>query len=259
MACCKRVNKRMYGKAEVLTFANGADLGARAASDLAKILKQAVAEKGETAIIVATGNSQLQFMTALRGLPGVPWDKVRVFHMDEYTGMSDTHSASFRRYIRENLTDIVRPLAFYGVQGDAPDLDAELARYTALLAQYPPVAVVMGIGENGHLAFNDPPADLTTDKTIHVVTLDAKCRMQQVGEGHFPNLDAVPRTALSLTVPALMKPAHLLVVVPEQRKAVAVKAALEGPVSPQCPASILQLQPHARIYLDGESASLLSA
>ena len=259
MACCvKPVRSRKYGLAQAEVFADGADLGARAANDLAAILKQAVAEKGETAIIVATGNSQLQFMTVLRQLSDIPWDKVRVFHMDEYTGMSDTHSASFRKYIRTNLTDIVRPLAFYGVQGDAQDLDAELERYTDLLAQYKPVACVMGIGENGHLAFNDPPADFDTDKTIHIVTLDPKCRMQQVGEGHFPNLDAVPKTALSLTVPALMRPAHLLVVVPEQRKAEAIKAALEGPVTPLCPASILQRQAHARIYLDPQSASLLS-
>ncbi|NLG26324.1 MAG: glucosamine-6-phosphate deaminase, partial [Chloroflexi bacterium] len=221
------MSKRKYGEADVAVYANGADLGKQAAKDLTAILKQAVKEQGEAAIIVATGNSQLQFMQALRETSGIAWDKVRVFHMDEYVGMSDTHSASFRKYIRENLTDIVRPLAFYGVQGDAPDLEAELQRYTELLARYKPVAVVMGIGENGHLAFNDPPADFTTDKSIHVVTLDAKCRQQQVGEGHFPNLDAVPTHALSLTISELVKPAHLLVVVPEQRKAVAVKAALE--------------------------------
>jgi glucosamine-6-phosphate deaminase len=259
MGCrAKATRSFKSGLAQVEVFGNGADLGCAAARDLAAILRKAVAAKGEAAIIVATGNSQLQFMTALRELPGIAWDKVRVFHMDEYTGMSDTHSASFRKYIRDNLTDIVRPLAFYGVQGDAADLEAEQRRYADLLAQYAPVACVMGIGENGHVAFNDPPADLATSKTIHIVTLDQKCRMQQVGEGHFPNLDSVPKTALSLTVPALMRPPHLLVVVPERRKAEAVRAALQGPVSPQCPASVLQQQAHAHIYLDPDSASLLS-
>jgi len=254
----KPIRTKKYGKAQVETFDNGADLGAKAAQDLAQILKKTIAERGEASIIVATGNSQLQFMAALRQIPGIKWDKVRVFHMDEYVGMSDTHPASFRLYIRENLTDVVHPLAFYGVQGDAQDLDAELKRYTALLAQYPADVCVMGIGENGHLAFNDPPADFTTTETIHVVELDTKCRQQQVGEGHFPTIDDVPTHALSLTVPALIKPGHVLVVVPEQRKAVAVKAALEGPVTPECPASILQEQAQATIYLDPESSSLLA-
>ncbi|MBC7256990.1 MAG: glucosamine-6-phosphate deaminase, partial [Chloroflexi bacterium] len=211
----------------------------------------------EAAIIVATGNSQLRFMEALRQRQDIPWGRVRVFHMDEYCGMSADHPASFRRYIREKLTDWVHPLAFYEIQGDAPDLEAEMARYTALLRQYPPDVCVMGIGENGHLAFNDPPADFTTDKTIHIVTLDHACRMQQVGEGHFATLDDVPKQALSLTIPALMAPKHLLVVVPERRKAQAVRAALKGPITPECPASILRRQPHAVLYLDLESASLL--
>jgi glucosamine-6-phosphate deaminase len=254
----KPIREKQYGQAQVEVFYNGTDLGVKAAHDLAAILKETLADKGEASIIVATGNSQLQFMAALREIPAIDWSKVRVFHMDEYVGMSDTHPASFRLYIREKLTDIVRPLAFYGVEGDAPDLEAELERYTNLLERYPADACVMGIGENGHLAFNDPPADFDTDETIHVVELDQRCRMQQVGEGHFRTIDDVPKQALSLTVPALIKPPHVLVVVPEQRKAEAVKAALEGPVTPNCPASILQRQANATIYLDRESSSLLS-
>ena len=145
----------------------------------------------------------------------------------------------------------------FGIRGDAPDVAAELARYTALLEEYKPVVCVLGIGENGHLAFNDPPADFTTSQTIHVVNLDETCRRQQVGEGHFAGLDEVPRQAISLTVPALLRPAHVMGLVPEARKARAVQAALEGPVTEHCPASILRTQAHVKLYLDRDSAALL--
>jgi glucosamine-6-phosphate deaminase len=241
----------------VHVFDSNAALGQRAAEDLAEILTAAIAERGEASVILATGNSQLSFMEALRGLPGVEWGAVVVFHMDEYLGMSDRHPASFPRYIREKLTDHVQPRAFYPMRGDAPDVEAELARYAGLLAAHPPDACVLGIGENGHLAFNDPPADFHTQAVIHVVELDARCRAQQVGEGHFASLEEVPRRALSLTVPALLAPPHVLAVVPEARKAGAVQAALYGPVSPACPASILRTQPHVALYLDAESARLV--
>ena len=252
-----RVRRDRCGQLEVRVYQSGAGLGVAAAEDLARIVAESIAKRGSAAIILATGNSQLCFIEALRQRQDVEWGSVRVFHMDEYLGMSDQHPASFRRYIREKLVDQVHPLAFHGIRGDAPDVEAEMQRYTALLQQHPPDAVVMGIGENGHLAFNDPPADFTTGKTILVVTLDEACRRQQLGEGWFPSLDDVPRQALTLSVPALLAPRHLLVVVPERRKAPAVKAALEGPVTPDCPASILQRQPHAVLYLDLESSSLL--
>ena len=252
------VKIRRYGELAVEILESGEALAARAAEELAAIIRQSIAERGQAAIIVATGNSQLQFMEALRWHSDIEWKKVRVFHMDEYLGMTDQHSASFQRYIREKLTDHVRPCASYGIQGDAPDAAAEMQRYTDLLSQYPPDAVVMGIGENGHLAFNDPPADFATDRLIQVVTLDEACRRQQLGEGWFPTLDDVPKQALSLTISGLMAPRHLLVVVPEARKAPAVKTALEGPVTPDCPASILQRQLHAVLYLDRDSSSLLA-
>ncbi len=257
VADCWPVDTRTYGRLPVSIFADGAALGACAAADLAAVIAQSIAARGVASIIVATGNSQLDFMRAVRQLRKVAWDKVLVFHMDEYLGMAEQHPASFRLYIRKNLTDIVQPRAFYGVQGDAPDTAAELQRYAALLREHPADACVMGIGENGHLAFNDPPADFATRELIHVVTLDEVCRRQQVGEGHFATLDDVPLQALSLTVPALLAARQVLVVVPERRKAPAVKAALTGPVTPLCPASILQTQPHARLYLDRESSSLL--
>lgn len=233
-------------------------LGAAAANDLAEILKKAIAERAKAAVILATGNSQLSFMRALRSKAGIAWDKITLFHMDEYLGMSDLHPASFRHYIRENLADIVHPHMFYGIQGDAPDIEAEMARYAALLDEHQPVACVLGFGENGHLAFNDPPADLSTKKTIQVVTLAQTARLQQVGEGHFATLDDVPQQAVSLTVPALIRPDHVLAVVPETRKAQAVKDALEGPISPDCPASILRTLSHVKLYLDRDSASFIS-
>jgi glucosamine-6-phosphate deaminase len=233
-------------------------LGEAAANDLAEILNRTIAENGQAAIILATGNSQLSFMKALRTKSGIAWDKVAVFHLDEYLGMPDSHPASFRRYIRGELADIVHPRQFYGIQGDAPDIEAEMTRYSALLDEHRPVACVLGIGENGHLAFNDPPADLTTKKAIHVVTLAETARLQQVGEGHFATLDDVPQQALTLTVSALIRPDHVLALVPEARKAQAVKAALEGPVSPDCPASILRTLSHVKLYLDPDSASFIS-
>jgi glucosamine-6-phosphate deaminase len=233
-------------------------MGKQVAADLAQILAETVAERDWASIILATGNSQLWFMAALRQRTDIAWNKVVVFHMDEYIGMSPDHPASFRRYMREQLVNKVQPNAFFGIEGDAPDLDAAFARYRQLLAQYQPDVCVMGIGENGHLAFNDPPADFATPEVIRIVPLDEACRRQQVGEGHFPSLDAMPDRAISLSIPTLLAARHVLVVVPESRKAVAVKAALEGPVTPNCPASILQKQGHATMYLDRESASLLA-
>ncbi len=232
-------------------------LGAAAADDLAEILHRAISEHGSASVILATGNSQLTFLRALRARRGIAWDRVTLFHMDEYLGMPESHPASFRRFIREHLADTVHPRAFFGIRGDAQDIEAEMARYAALLEEYSPVACVLGFGENGHLAFNDPPADLSTQEAIQVVTLAQTARLQQVGEGHFATLDNVPLQAVSLTVPALIRPAHVLAVVPEARKAQAVKDALEGPISADCPASILRPLSHVKLYLDPDSASLL--
>jgi glucosamine-6-phosphate deaminase len=251
------IRKLHVDQMPVLIFESNEALGARAADDLAAILSRTLAEHDLASIILATGNSQLKFMQALRVKEGIAWDKVVVFHMDEYTGMSDQHPASFPKYIREKLTDHVRPRAFYAMRGDAPDLQAEMARYRDLLARYPADACVLGIGENGHLAFNDPPADFASAAVVHTVDLDERCRLQQVGEGHFGTVDDVPRQALSLTVPALLAARHVLGVVPEARKAEAVHAALRGPVTPACPASILRTRPHVTLYLDRDSAALL--
>jgi glucosamine-6-phosphate deaminase len=246
-----------YGDMQVRIYESHGALGAAAASDLVDILNSAIAERGEASAILATGNSQLSFMEALRAKRYLAWHKVTVFHMDEYLGMPGDHPASFRRYIREKLTDVVRPRAFYDIRGDAEDIEGEMERYASLLKEHDPVACVLGIGENGHLAFNDPPADFHTDALIHVVKLAETCRRQQVGEGHFAALDDVPKRAITLTIPALLRPRHLLAVVPEARKARAVRDALERPVTEECPASILRERDHVTLYLDRHSASLL--
>ncbi len=242
---------------QVTIYDSNEALGAAAANDLAEILDAAIAERGEASIIVATGNSQLSFIKALRAKPGVRWDKITVFHLDEYLGISNQYSFSLQRWALDQLINVVHPDKFYGIRGDTPDIEAEMAHYAALLDAHDPIACVLGIGENGHLAFNDPPADFNTEKTIQIVPLAERSRQQQVGEGHFKSLDQVPQQAISLTVPALLKPQHVLAVVPESRKAPSVKAALEGPITPDCPASILRTFAHVKLYLDLDSASML--
>lgn len=251
------IKTRRYGRMPVEIYDSNQAMGSAAARDLAEILRRAVAQQRAASVIVATGNSQLSFFEALRGEQHVPWSRINVFHMDEYLGMSAVHPASFRGFIREKLTDVVGPRAFYGIRGDAENVGAELDRYASLLRNHEPIACVLGFGENGHLAFNDPPADFDTERLIQVVTLAQSARRQQVGEGHFRTLDEVPERAITLTVPALLERPHILAVVPEKRKARAVHDALEGPVTPDCPASVLRMVDHARLYLDRDSSSLL--
>jgi glucosamine-6-phosphate deaminase len=249
--------ERRYGQLPVAAYPSADALGAAAAAAFAATVAGALRSRPTVAVIVATGNSQLPFFSALRHRPDVDWSRIDVFHMDEYLGMSPEHPASFRRYLHEQLVDVVGPRSFHGMRGDADDAGEEIRRYTVELNEFQPQICAMGIGENGHLAFNDPPADFTTGELVHLVDLDEQCRRQQWTEGHFPSLDAVPRSALSLTIRALLRPAHVLAVVPEKRKAEAVRDALTGPVTPQCPASILQQAPNARLLLDTESSSLL--
>ncbi len=246
------------GAMRVSVLASGRAVGEAAAAHTADILTAAVQANGAARVILATGNSQLPFVEALRARAAIPWDRITAFHMDEYAGMSDAHPASFRRWIRERIEAPLRPRAVHYLAGDAPDLGAECARYEALLREAPVDLVCMGIGENGHIAFNDPPvADFADPAWVKIVELDEACRRQQVGEGHFAGLDDVPTHALTLTVPALLAPRALQVVAPERRKAEAVRAALTGPVSTACPASILRKQAHAVLFLDTESATLV--
>ena len=194
----------------------------------------------------------------LTSLTGLDWSRVTLFHMDEYLGISDQHPASFRRFLREHVVRRVKPKTCHYLAGDAPEPIQECDRYAGLLRAQPIDLCCLGIGENGHVAFNDPPvADFNDPRAVKIVKLDEACRRQQVGEGAFPNFDAVPQYALTLTIPTLCAAKRLICVVPERRKAQAVKDALRGPMPTTCPASILRRQPHATLYLDAESASLL--
>lgn len=250
--------QRKFDQLQVNVFATKAALGAAAAEEASSVLKAAVAERGEANVILATGNSQLSFLNAIRAMTDVPWRNINVFHMDEYVNLPAGHSASFPLFLRRHLLDEVRPKAFYPVPGDAVDLEAACKAYEKLLREHPADLCVMGIGENGHIAFNDPPwADFNDPSWVKVVELDQRSRQQQVGEGHFGSLAEVPTHAITVTIPALLAAKRLLVLVPEMRKAEAVEKSMFGPVTPDVPASILRQTAHAHLYLDSESASLL--
>ena len=246
----------MYDSLRVVVHDNGEHLAASVARRAGAALRQAISVRGRAAVVLATGNSQLSFLARLAD-EEIVWSKVSVLHLDEYVGLPAGHPASFRRYLREHVVEPLQPGAFYGLQGDASDVAQEIARYRSLLEREKPDLCVLGVGENSHLAFNDPPADFETTAVVHEVTLDTRCRQQQVDEGHFPDIDAVPARALTLTVPALLSCPEVIAVVPERRKAAAVRAMLEGPVTPQCPASVLRTVPHATLHLDQASASQL--
>lgn len=240
----------------VEVYPDNISLGAAAAEAAAHILAAAITRQGHANLIVATGNSQLTFYAALRARRDVNWQQVTVFHMDEYVGMAPDHPASFRRYLHEHFVDATHPAAFHGVAGDAPAPQHECQRYAALLRLHPADLCCLGIGENGHLAFNDPPYALFDDSEwVKIVKLSEASRHQQVGEGHFVSLADVPTHAITLTIPALLAAQQILAIVPEQRKAPAVQAALAGPITAQCPASILRTVTNARLYLDADSFS----
>ncbi len=247
-----------FGSLDVLVFSNADDMGIYAAREAEKVIGSAINRQGDARVMLATGNSQLQFMEHLRDRTGIDWSHVTVFHMDEYIGIPATHAASFRRYIKSRLTDFVKPKAAHFIAGDASDTEAEIKRYSALLADRPMDLCCMGIGENGHLAFNDPPALFSDTVRLKVVTLTEECRRQQTGEGHFATIADVPPTAITVTIPALMSAVTIFVIVPEMRKAEAVGNALLGPVAESCPASILQRYSNARLLLDKDSASSLN-
>ena len=234
------------------------DLARDAARMAYEYLADVLAKNGRAAVILATGNSQIQFLEALIALGGIDWSKVTLFHMDEYLGIDAGHKASFRRYMRERVQSRVRPGKFHYLEGDALLPFDECDRYSGLLRAQPIDLCCLGVGENGHLAFNDPPVANFNDRhAVTVAKLDLACRQQQVNEGHFPNLDAVPQYALTLTIPTLCSAKKMICISPEKRKARAIKEALQGPISPACPASILRRQAHATLLLDQDSASLL--
>jgi glucosamine-6-phosphate deaminase len=239
-------------------FETKGEMAREAAAQAAALLREAIAARGRAHVIAATGASQFEFLEALTKAPGIDWGKTVFFHLDEYVGLPETHPASFRRYLKERVVAKVHPGAFHFLEGDAADPRAEARRVGAILAGHPIDVAFVGIGENGHLAFNDPPADFETEEPYLIVSLDEACRRQQMGEGWFANLDEVPEQAVSMSVRQILKSRDILAIVPDRRKAQAVHDCLEGGVTPTHPASILQSHPRATIYLDGPSASLLT-
>lgn len=247
------------GSLPVEVYASEREMGIAAAERAAATIRDAVSARGHARVIVATGNSQFAFVDALRE-QDVPWSQVTVFHMDEYVGIDANHPAAFRRWIRERIEEPFHPAAVHYIVGDAPDAELEAARYEALLREAPLDLVCMGIGENGHLAFNEPyAADFEDEAWARVITLTDSSVQQQVGEGHFPDAASTPRTAISLTIPALLSARSVQVCVPERRKAAAVAAALNDEISTACPATKLRETPHATLFLEPESAGLLPA
>lgn len=243
----------------VEVYQDAPQMGHAAAKIAAGLLGDAIRRRGFARIVAGTGPSQQELVANLVAQPELDWSSIEVFHMDEYVGISADHPASFRRWLRDHVTSRVPVKTVHYMDGDAADADAECRRYAELLEAAPVDITFLGFGENAHLAFNDPhEADFHDPAAVKRVRLDDRCRMQQVGEGHFPTMDAVPPEALTITCPALLRCRTVFAFVPDRRKAEAVRCALEGPLSEKCPASLVLTHDDARIFLDAQSASLLS-
>jgi glucosamine-6-phosphate deaminase len=242
----------------VKVFEDQRALGQAAAGKAAATLRRVILERGHARIVVATGASQLEFLDALTRIEDIDWQHVEMFHLDEYIGLPMTHPASFRKYLFENFIQKTEITKYHLLDGEG---DArEVARRVGESLNAAPMDIAfVGIGENGHLAFNDPPADFESEEAYLIVELDEACRRQQVGEGWFADISEVPRKAISMSVRQIMKAQEILVVVPDARKAEAVRLCFEGEIGPMAPASILRTHARATVYMDGESASLLSA
>ena len=231
-------------------------LGQRAALTGAGFIRDAIEHRGEANIILATGASQFEMLTALVNLD-VDWTRVNGFHLDEYIDLPADHPASFRKYLKERFVEKVHPRNFYFVNGENHPAQ-ECERLGEIIADHPIDVAFVGIGENAHLAFNDPPADFETSEAFLQVDLDEACRNQQLNEGWFSSLKEVPEKAISMSIQQIMKSRHIICSVPDQRKAQAVARSLNGPVSPEVPASILQSHPSTYFFLDLDSASEIS-
>jgi glucosamine-6-phosphate deaminase len=242
----------------VKVFGDRVTLGQSAAEQAAAAIRRAIAERGQARIIAATAASQLEFLDALTKTPGIDWSKVEAFHLDEYIGLPVTHPGSFRKMLLEQLVRKTGITQYHLLDGDSADPSEVAGRVGKQLASTPVDIAFLGIGENGHIAFNDPPADFETEEPYIIVNLDEACRQQQVGEAWFADISQVPQRAISMSARQILKAREILAVVPGPRKAQAVKLCLEGTVSPMAPASILRRHPNATVYLDTHSAALLS-
>jgi glucosamine-6-phosphate deaminase len=247
-----------FSTMKVRVYPTAKAAGLAAAESVAAALRELDAVRNAVGIIFATGTSQFETLRAMTSIPDLPWKKVHGFHMDEYIGIDENHPASFRRYLREKLTSRVSMAAFHEMDGSASDLEKVRREYMEKLSANNPQICLLGIGENGHLAFNDPhEADFDDPEPMKIVTLDRACRQQQLAEGWFPSFDQVPKHALTPTIPTLLKVSRLVASVPGKRKAAAVRRTLQGPISVHCPATILRTHPDVTICLDEESASAL--
>ena len=240
---------------EIIISDNKDNLGKKAAEKGAEIIRKAIGEKGLANIIVATGASQFEMLGYLVR-EEIDWNLVTAFHLDEYIGISDSHPASFRKYLKERFADLVPLKKFHYVNGSTDPVQ-ECARLGDLIRRHPIDVAFIGIGENGHLAFNDPPADFLTEESYLVVSLDEACRRQQLGEGWFPTLEDVPAKAISMSIRQIMKSEAIICSVPDLRKAEAVKKTVHGEIGPSIPASVLRTHPKTWLYLDRESASFI--
>ena len=234
------------------------EISKEAAGEAAGLLRRALDATREVAIVAATGASQIPLLNALAHQPGIAWERTVFFHLDEYVGLPESHPASFRRYLRQRIEERFKPRAFHYIRGDAPDPWSECRRLNRVIAGHSIELCFAGIGENGHLAFNDPPADFEATDPYLVVSLDQTCRLQQVREGWFPRLEDVPTQAISMSVQQILKARHIICAAPDKRKAQAVRDCFGSGVSPLHPASILQTHSNCTVYLDSESASLLN-
>jgi len=240
-------------------FKTSASLAQAAAEQAAATMRSAIADHGSARIVVATGASQFPFLESLTRIRDIAWNQVEAFHLDEYVGMPITHPGSFRKMLLERLVQRTGVSKYHLVEGDAADLAATVRELGRKLTAAPIDVAFIGIGENGHIAFNDPPADFETEDPYIVVELDEACRRQQVGEGWFAELPQVPRRAISMSPRQILRAREIIAVVPDKRKARAVKLCLEGEIRPQAPASILRRHPNVTVYLDQDSAALLNA
>ena len=236
---------------------NPVELGQKAGKIGAELIRNAIQSQGFANIILATGTSQFETLNQLLKEIGIDWEKVTVFHLDEYIGLPIEHPASFRKYLMERFFSKVKLKAYHLIDGEN-DPKQECDRLSTLIQNHPIDVAFVGIGENGHLAFNDPPADFDTEKPYLVVELDHACRMQQLGEGWFPSLEAVPTQAISMSIKQIMKSKSIICSVPDLRKAKAVKDCLHGEISNLHPGSILQIHPNCQVFLDEPASSLLS-
>jgi glucosamine-6-phosphate deaminase len=243
--------------AKIEVFPSKQALGAAAAERAVTLLRDAIASQGRAHVIAATGTSQFEFLEALALAPGVDWSKTVFFHLDEYVALPEAHPASFRRYLKERIVERVHPGSFHFIDGEATDPEAECRRVGAILATHAIHVAFVGVGENGHLAFNDPPADFGVEAPYIVVSLDEACRRQQLGEGWFARLEDVPGQAISMSIRQILKSREILCIVPDARKARAVHECLDLEVSPLRPASILQRHPCTTFFLDEDSARLI--